>query len=393
MGKILVLAVDRDDDFGAKGGVTTPVVGVERCKEAATALGMADPEDSDMNALFEAIKVCIELRAEGTDAEVALICGDSKVGIKSDIAISKEFETVKKRVKPEGLILVGDGAEDEYIYPLISGVKIVSTRRVYVKQAPGLEGSLYILTKMLADPDKRRRFVAPIGLILMLVSLFFVLPNMVMYISDPDISIIARMSSGLAGLFAGLVLILYGYSVGKRLKKLKTTIFNNMFKESTKLLFLVVAVAFIVIAAVYGYLEVQNMYFSSEITKLLFFVESLVWPMVISLMIYIVGVIISDYQNERVFRTSYALSGLTLAAYALVATGFFDILLTYIGYWHMLEIGIAEVVLGIATTVVINFLRGRATRNKQSKKRSIIKRRKKSETEVDELEDAYDAIY
>ena len=98
MGKILVLAVDRDDDFGAKGGVTTPVVGVERCKEAATALAMADPEDSDMNALFAAIKVCLDLRAEGTDAEVALICGDSKVGIKSDMAISKEFETVKKQI-------------------------------------------------------------------------------------------------------------------------------------------------------------------------------------------------------------------------------------------------------------------------------------------------------
>ncbi len=393
MGKILVLAVDRDDDFGAKGGVTTPVVGVERCKEAATALGMADPEDSDMNALFAAIKVCLDLRAEGTEAEVALICGDSKVGIKSDMAISEEFETVKKRVKPEGLILVGDGAEDEYIYPLISGVKVISTKRVYVKQAPGLEGSLYILTKMLADPDKRRRFVAPIGFILMLVSLFFVLPNLVMYISDPDISIIARMSSGLAGLFAGLVLILYGYSVGKRMKKLKNTIFTNMFKESTKFLFMAVAIAFIVISIVYDYLEIQNMYFTSEIPRVLFFIEALIWPTVISIMFYTVGTIISEYQNERVFRTSYALTGLTFAAYALVATGFLDVLQTYIGYGKMLEVGVIEIVSGVFLTLVINFLRGRETRIKQSKRRSIIRRKKKTSVEEDDLEDAYDAVY
>ncbi len=86
MGKLLVLAVDRDDDFGTKAGVSTPLIGVERCREAATALGMADPEDSDTNALFSAIKVCLDLRKEGTDAEVALICGASQVGIKTDMA-------------------------------------------------------------------------------------------------------------------------------------------------------------------------------------------------------------------------------------------------------------------------------------------------------------------
>ncbi len=392
MGKLLVLAVDRDDDFGTKAGVSTPLIGVERCREAATALGMADPEDSDTNALFSAIKVCLDLRKEGTDAEVALICGASQVGIKSDMAISDEFEAVKKRVKPEGLILVGDGAEDEYIYPLLSGVKIVTTKRVYVKQAPGLEGNLYIITKMLADPDKRRRFVAPIGVFLVLVSLFFVLPNVVMYISDPDISGIARMSSGLAVLAAGLVLILYGYSVGKRLKKLKARVYNNMFKESTKLLFLAVAVAFLVISAVYDYLEIQNMYFQNEIPKVIFFVESLIWPMVISLMLYIAGNIIADYQNERVFRTSYAISGLTLAAYALVATGSLDVLMTYIGYWHMLDIGILEVAAGIALTLVVNFLVGRVKRDKQSKKRSII-RRKGRKSKDDDLGEEYDAVY
>ena len=393
MGKLLVLAVDRDDDFGKKAGVTTPVVGVDRCREAATALGMADPEDSDTNALFEAIKVCLDLRKEGTDAEVALICGDAVVGIKSDIAISEEFEKVKKRVKPEGLVLVGDGAEDEYIYPLLSGVKIVSTRRVYVKQAPGLEGNLYIITKMLADPDKRRRFVAPIGVILVLVSLFFVLPNMVMYISDQDISIIARMSSGLAVLFAGLVLILYGYSVGKRLKSLKNTVYNSLFTESTKSLFLLVAVAFMIISIVYDYLEIQSMYFSSEIPKILFFIESLIWPMVIALMLNIIGNIISDYQNEKVMRTSYALSGLTLAAYAFVATGFMDILMTYIGYWRMLELGVAEVALGIALTVLVNFVRGRMKGSEKPRKGRIIIRRRKAENPSEEIEEDYDAVY
>jgi uncharacterized membrane protein len=227
----------------------------------------------------------------------------------------------------------------------------------------------------------------------MLVSLFFVLPNLVMYLSDPDISIIARMSSGLAVLFAGLVLILYGYSVGKRMKKLKSTILTNMFKESTKFLFMSVAIAFIVISIVYDYLEIQNMYFTSEIPRVLFFIEALIWPTVISIMFYTVGSIISEYQNERVFRTSYALTGLTFAAYALVATGFLDVLQTYIGYGQMLEAGILEIVSGVVITLVVNFLRGRDTRIKQSRRRSIIRRKKKTPMEEDDLEDAYDAVY
>ncbi len=394
MGKILVLAVDRDDDFGKKGGVTTPVIGVERCKEAATALAMDDPEDSDVNALFAAIKECMKIREEGGEAEVALVCGDHQVGTKSDMIITQEFETVKNIVKPDGLILVGDGAEDEYIYPLISGVKIVSIRRVYVNQAPGLEGSLYILTKMLADPDKRRRFIAPIGLTLMLVSLFFVLPNLVMYMSDPDIKIIAAMSSGLCGFFVGLVLLIYGYSVGKRLKKVQSTIYNSMYKESTKFLFLIVAVAFVLISAVYDYLEMQSLYFLSEISKLTFFVESLVWPVVIALMLYIIGTMITEYQNDRVFKTGYILSGLTLAAYGLVITGFLDIFQAYISYQYTIRLGIVEVVIGMATTLVINYIRGRAKdiKKPEKKKKTIIRRKVKKTSSSDE-EDGYDVLY
>ena len=91
MKRTLVLAVDRDDDFGVKGRVTTPCIGIEDCLEAANALGIADPEDSDLNALYAAIGTCMELQEEGVDAEVALICGDEKVGHRSDNLEAQKF--------------------------------------------------------------------------------------------------------------------------------------------------------------------------------------------------------------------------------------------------------------------------------------------------------------
>ena len=40
MKRTLVLAVDRDDDFGVKGKVSTPVIGIQDCITAANSLGI-----------------------------------------------------------------------------------------------------------------------------------------------------------------------------------------------------------------------------------------------------------------------------------------------------------------------------------------------------------------
>jgi putative membrane protein len=43
--KALVLAIDRDDDFGKKAGVRGPIIGKGKCIDAALKLSLADPED------------------------------------------------------------------------------------------------------------------------------------------------------------------------------------------------------------------------------------------------------------------------------------------------------------------------------------------------------------
>ena len=61
LGRTLVLSVDRDDDIGWKGKVESPCIGRAACLRAATTLALADPEDSDINAIFSAIKIYDEL--------------------------------------------------------------------------------------------------------------------------------------------------------------------------------------------------------------------------------------------------------------------------------------------------------------------------------------------
>src|SRR5437870_13914947 len=92
--KTLVLCIDRDNDIGAKTGIRSPVLGREANLAAATKLGLADPEDSDVNALLSAVSIYDGLVKESQEAEVATICGDVRVGSISDLALRSEERRV-----------------------------------------------------------------------------------------------------------------------------------------------------------------------------------------------------------------------------------------------------------------------------------------------------------
>ena len=360
MKKTLVLVVDRDDDFGVKGKVNTPVIGVQRCLEAATAFGIADPEDSDLNALYAAVSVCLEIQEDGHDADVALICGDEKVGHRSDLALVAQLEEVLDKVNPDSIVLVGDGAEDEYIYPIVSSrAHVDSVRKVYVKQAPGLEGTLYIFTRMLADPNKRKRFLAPLGLVLMLISLIFMIPSLLVYMSEGDINTIAGMSGSLAVFLIGFVILMYAYNFADKLSSFKRYVTNNILKKSTRFIFLCLALTVMAIAAIWVFYEVRDMYMPSDIQKLLYYAASMIWPIILGIVVYVVGVIIDEYQASKSIRLSMVFGCLSLASIAMVAIGILDMLQSYIGETYGSSVGLLEIVAGIALSIFLNFLQSR----------------------------------
>jgi putative membrane protein len=176
--KTLVLCVDRDNDIGVKTGIRGPLVGRDDCLAAAMKLGLADPEDADLNALLTAISMYDELQKSGQPAEVAAIVGDVRVGPVSDRILTQQLDEVLDEIKPERAYLVSDGAEDESIYPMIaSRIRVDHTRRVFVRQNPALESTWFMLAKAWKDPKIARKFVVPLGLSLILFSaLWFVNP-------------------------------------------------------------------------------------------------------------------------------------------------------------------------------------------------------------------------
>lgn len=143
---ILVLSVDRDDDLGRKAGMEGPVIGREKVLDAAMKLGLADPTDSDTNVLFRAVKVRDEWAESARKIEVAAVTGDEKVGTVSDMKIGDQLDTILKSFKVDGVILVTDGKEDEFIEPVIrSKTPILSVDRIIVQQSEELETQYFIL--------------------------------------------------------------------------------------------------------------------------------------------------------------------------------------------------------------------------------------------------------
>tara|TARA_X000000950_G_C13890806_1_gene650776 strand:+ start:636 stop:1826 length:1191 start_codon:yes stop_codon:yes gene_type:complete len=181
MDRILVLTVDRDDDLGNKTSIRGPVVNRRNVLTAALKLGMADPEESDTNAILGALAQydrLLESKGAEDEVEVAVLTGDEKVGQRSDRAISAQLDEVVNAFQPDRCIVVTDGAEDEAVLPLIqSRVKIEHIEKIIVKQSKGIEGTYYYIVKALEDPKWRSRFMIPTGLVLAILGLGVMLPD------------------------------------------------------------------------------------------------------------------------------------------------------------------------------------------------------------------------
>ncbi|HEQ78657.1 MAG TPA: DUF373 family protein, partial [Euryarchaeota archaeon] len=173
--KTLVLCVDRDDDIGDKAGLNGPIVGRESVLEAAIALGIADPEDSDTNTILAGVAMYDDLIRKGIDAEVVVISGDRHVGFTSDQIMITQLENVLAKVEPGSVILVSDGAEDENIYPMISSrTKVDSIRRVIVRQSKSLESLYYMISKSLTETKTRNRIYIPFAMVLLIYGLLVI---------------------------------------------------------------------------------------------------------------------------------------------------------------------------------------------------------------------------
>lgn len=169
--KIIILCIDRDNDVGIKGGFETPIIGKDSCIEAGTRLAIEDPEDSDSNAIFGAIKSYEEFKIKGFDVEIALVAGKYTRGVEGDAKIIEEIDKVLDSYDADGAVVVSDGEDDETAIPLVQGkIPIISIQRIIVRQSRSVEYSYAILARYIKilfyDPRYSKFFLGLPGALL-----------------------------------------------------------------------------------------------------------------------------------------------------------------------------------------------------------------------------------
>lgn len=156
--KILVMSVDRDDDVGRKLNLKGPFMGKNAILKIATDLSLKDPEDSDSNALFGAVKLFEELKGK-YEAEIAVLTGHRNRGIEADREIAKQLKNVLGKKPSDFVVLVTDGADDEHVIPVIqSHIPILSVKRIIVKQSERLESSYYKIKDFIKETLENPKF-------------------------------------------------------------------------------------------------------------------------------------------------------------------------------------------------------------------------------------------
>ncbi|HXW99525.1 MAG TPA: DUF373 family protein [Methanomicrobiales archaeon] len=311
-GKTLVLCVDRDDDIGYKAKVASPVIGREPALAAATALALADPEDSDVNAIFQGIRIYDDLVKRGEEAAIVVLAGDHTDMIQGDRKMAGDLERVIKLTGTGSAILVSDGAEDEFVLPIIqSRIPVASVRRVIVSQMPNLESSYYTIRKFMDDPKISRVFLVPIGLAMLL----YAVATLIGYPEGATVIVL-----GVLGCYVLFRVFEIDTVFGEGVSSLRTSLEKGRFSFVTS----VSAIVLAVIGVVLGSASVFENYTSGFSTGIFLYVISFLYGSIgwftASALVVTAGKVIDAYLNDppalpRIIVLPFFVGAIGLIAY------------------------------------------------------------------------------
>jgi putative membrane protein len=324
---LLVLCVDLDDDLGRKTGLQTPVIGRETIERAAVDLATADPEDSDVNVLFQGIHQYDKLshdQAVDEDIAVAAVTGVDGGDVEANRVIGEEVDRVLAGLSTGeniNTIVITDGAQDESILPVIrSRVPIDSVRRVVVRQAQDLESIYYTMKQVLADSETRGTILVPLG-ILLLIYPFVTIASLF----DVPGAVVLGIISGLLGLYT----LSRGLGIEDVLDDIVARTRDILYEGRVTFITYVAAIALIIVGGFRGYALLELVRKASpEITLVLgaaAFIHGSVQWFAAAGVTSSLGQVTDEYLSDR-FRWRYLNAPFYVGAISIVlyvVSGFF----------------------------------------------------------------------
>jgi len=344
----IVLVIDRDNDLGVKAGVRSPVVGRQSNLVSAIKLAEVDPEDSDVNTIFGAIKIYDEFKKSGEDVEIVTVCGDQKVGVVSDEKIASQLEIIKEKLGANSVIVVTDGSEDEYVLPIISSrFKIDGVRRIVVKQSKTLESTYYLIKRMLEDPKIARSTLTPLGIILLVYSIS-------LFMKSPEFGI------GSIVLVLGLYFLIKAYGLEDTLENYFSTLKKSLVEGRFSFVTYLIALILFIIGLIYGiysvWLSMLGETMPGIITMIAIFLNSIIGWIVAGGIFVVLSKIFDSIVERRSFR-KYITMIFLISSTGLIIWGFskFFIELEVRNYAILIQSLIGAILLGVLGIIPLKY--------------------------------------
>ncbi len=357
--RLLVLAVDIDNDLYRKTRKSGPVIGRADNLKAAAALALADPQDTDANAMFEAVRKHDELKEEGHEVEVATITGAEREGYAADAELSRQIDLVLDRFKVDACVFVTDGASDERFLPILkTRTKINSVDVVRMKQAEKFESTYFAILEKLKEPHYARIVFGIPALLLLLFAVSYYL----------------NFGWQLPVAIIGVYLIMKGFG----LEDSFVSSFKGLGFSINRLsfIFYISALTFFFIALVLGYGNFVHSTSSNVLTTDSYALQGFLLLFPISMGLYMVGRIM-DYENKHMRYK--AINQGTYVSYAIIAIA----ILYVVTEWFVGQIYFWQFLLSIALAMFAGY--GISLLSAATKRRAIERSSLKNKNVINDI--------
>jgi putative membrane protein len=356
--RVLVLNVDIDNDLYRKTKISGPLIGRIENLRAASKLALADPQDSDSNAMFEAVRKYDELKRQRVSVNVATVTGAEKEGYVADTELSRQIDMVIERVKADSCILVTDGSSDARVVPLLKNrLKIDSVDIVRMKQAEAFENTYFTILEKLKEPHYARIVFGIPAVLLLLFALSYYF----------------NFGWQLPVALVGAYLVIKGFGIEDTLlRSFKGLGFSI---DRLSFIFYIVSIIFFVIGLVLGsgsYSAAIALH-SSPFVAASQGAEGFLLMLPVSLTLFLFGRII-DLESRRLRYRAIALG--TYVGYSIVAIALLYLTASWfvgqIYFWQFLVLDGMAVVLGYGLSLFTTLLRIKAIKRSRMKEKKVV---------------------
>ncbi|MCL4411421.1 DUF373 family protein [Candidatus Marsarchaeota archaeon] len=352
--RLLVLAVDIDNDLYRKAKKTGPVIGRDANVKAATSLALADPQDTDSNTMFEAVHKYEELKKQGYDVEIATITGSENEGYTADAELSRQLDMLLDRLKVDACVLVTDGASDTRVLPILkTRIKVNSVDFVRMKQAEQFENAYFAVLEKLKEPHYARIVFGIPAVLLLLFAVSYYLN----YGWQLPVALI------------GLYLVIKGFGLEDAL----VSSFRGFSISRLSFLFYVSALLFFFIGLVLGFGAFVHNPVANQLSRDSYAVQGFLLVFPISIGLYLIGRIMDLESRHMRYR---AINQGTYISYSIVSLAILYILTEWfigqIYFWQFLLWVAGLIVIGYGISVLSGMVKRYAVERSSLKNKSVI---------------------